>query len=356
MKAGSDGRRRAYRIGGVSLVALAGLVGCAPLLIDHDLPLPPAVPAERLEINARAGRLSYYVAGEGPPLLLVHSINAAGSAYEVRPIFERARARHRVYAVDLPGFGFSDRSPRRYDARRYDVQLYVEAIHDMLDVIAADTGPAPVDALALSLSSEFLARAATQTPQRLRSLTLVTPTGFSKAYRDLQGAPGATREIPGFYGFFTFPLWSQGIYDLLVSRRSIRYFLERTWGAKDIDEGLLDYDYLTTHQPGAKNAPYAFVSGRLFSKDIRSVYEQLRLPVWVPHGTRGDFGDFSAAGWTRTRPNWQVQAWATGALPQFERPDAFDRDLTRFLAEAGGKPQPTPSAQASLSAPRSPSP
>ena len=36
----------------------------------------------------RAG-LSYYVAGAGAPMLLVHSINAAGSAYEVKPIFER---------------------------------------------------------------------------------------------------------------------------------------------------------------------------------------------------------------------------------------------------------------------------
>ena len=346
-----EGHRRAYGIAGVSLIAMAGLVGCAPLMIDHDLRLPPAVSAQRLEIAKRAGRLSYYVAGDGPPLLLVHSINAAGSAYEVQPIFERAKARHRVYAVDLPGFGFSDRSPRRYDVR-----LYVEAIHDMLDVIAADTGSAPVDALALSLSSEFVARAAVEQPQHLRSLTLVTPTGFSKTYRDLQGAPGATREIPGFYGFFTFPLWSQGIYDLLVSRRSIRYFLERTWGAKDIDEGLLDYDYLVTHQPGAKNAPYAFVSGRLFSKDIRTVYEALRLPVWMPHGTRGDFADFSAAGWTRARPNWQVQAWATGALPQFEEPEAFDRDLERFLAEPDGEAVPMSPDQASLSAPRSPSP
>src|SRR3712207_5691746 len=93
-------------------------------------PLTPAGSGERREVTGRAGRLSYYVAGEGPPLLLIHSINAAGSAYEVRPIFEPMRQRHRVFAVDLPGFGFSDRRERNYSVR-----LYADAVHDMLDAI-----------------------------------------------------------------------------------------------------------------------------------------------------------------------------------------------------------------------------
>ena len=91
--------------------------------------------ARREVVDDRTGRLGYYVAGEGPPVLLVHSINAAGSAYEVGPIFGRLSARRRTYAVDLPGFGTSDRSERRYDVR-----LYADAIHAMLDVIAADAG------------------------------------------------------------------------------------------------------------------------------------------------------------------------------------------------------------------------
>lgn len=291
-------------------------------------PLPPALPGERREINNRAGSLSYYVAGQGSPLLLVHSINAAASAYEVRPIFEREQTRRRVYAPDLPGFGFSERTPRRYAPR-----LYTDAIHDMLDVIAVDVGSEPIDALALSLASEFLARAATERPQRFRKLVLVTPTGFNRGAGKLREPTGATREIPGMYRFFSFPLWSQAIYDLLVSKRSIRYFLKRTWGSSQIDEGLAHYDYLTAHQPGAKNAPYAFVSGWLFSKDIRTIYERLTLPVWMPHGTRGDFGDFSEVGWTRSRSNWSVHAFDAGALPYFERPREFFAVLDRFLVK-----------------------
>jgi hypothetical protein len=162
MSESREGRRGGplrRRLAGASLLAAAGWVGYkGSAAVAHDLPLPPAVAGERREVAAgRAGRLGYYVAGEDagqPPVLLVHSINAAGSAYEVGPIFDRLKAKRRVYAVDLPGFGTSDRSERRYDIR-----LYVDAVHDMLDAIAADVGPGPVDALAVSLASEFLARA-----------------------------------------------------------------------------------------------------------------------------------------------------------------------------------------------------
>lgn len=310
-------------------------------MAQHAPALPSAVEGRRVEISGRAGRLSYYVAGDGPPLLLIHSINAAASAYEVKPIFEHFAIRRRVYAVDMPGFGFSDRSPRTYD-----MPLYVAAIQDMVDVVQADHN-GPFDALALSLSAEFLARAAAKQPEQFRSLALVSPTGFDKGSSDRRGPPGSTREVPLLYGVVAFPLWSQGLFDVLVSRRSIRYFLRKTFGADKIDEGLAEYDYAAAHQPGARYAPLAFLSGRLFSADIRTVYEELTLPVWAPHGNRGDFTDYSETGWAEARGNWQFQTYDTGALPHFEVPDEFLRDYGRFLDAA---------AQAWPSGSRSPMP
>lgn len=289
--------------------------------------LPPAIPAERREIEGRSGRLSYYVSGQGAPLLLLHSINAAGSAHEVGPAFEHARRSRRVYAPDLPGYGFSDRSERRYD-----IPLFCDAIRDMLAVIAADLGKQRIDALGLSLSAEFLARVAAVEPARFRSLTLVTPTGFRRGSDKMRAAAGTNREVPGLYPALTFPLWRGALYGALVSRVSIRYFLGRTFGSKSVDTGLVDYAWQTTHQPGAHHAPYAFLSGRLFSADIRTVYEQLDMPVWLAHGTRGDFSDFSEAGWLRTRPNWTVQPFETGALVHFEQPDEFFRSWDAFLS------------------------
>jgi len=312
---------------GASLLAGIGWLGYSAWFVPHQLPLPKAVDAERLETHGRSGRLSYYRGGMGRPLLLIHGINAAGSAYEVRPVFERYAGSRRVYAPDLPGFGFSERSDREYNVR-----LYVDAIHDMLDVI----GPEPVDALALSLSSEFLARAALERPERFRTLTLVTPTGFRRDESSFDAEPGATRENRGLLAALRVPIWERAAFDLLTSKASIRWFLEKTWGSKEIDEGLLEYDYLTSHQPGAQYAPYAFISGRLFSRDIRRVYAGLSAPVWMPYGTRGDFSDLSEAGVVSEWPNWSAEPFESGALPYFERPEQFFASYDRFLAARAG--------------------
>ena len=74
---------------------------------DAGPPLAPPFQAERRETDARAGPMTHWVTGQGAPLLVLHSINAAASAAEIRPIVEHARTDRRVWAPDLPGFGFS---------------------------------------------------------------------------------------------------------------------------------------------------------------------------------------------------------------------------------------------------------
>ena len=287
--------------------------------------LPAALDAERRKFAGRAGEQSYYVAGEGAPMVMFHSINASGSAFEMRPIFEYYQATRRVFAPDLPGFGFSDRSARDYSPR-----LYTDAIHDMLDQIDADI---PIDAMALSLTSEYLARAASERPERFRSLIFITPTGFNRGSHKLRGADGETREVKWLYNVLTVPLWRRGLYRLLVKPGVIRYFLKRTSGSDYFDEALAAYDDITTKQPGAENAPYAFLSARLFSKDIRNVYEKLEMPVWVPHATKGDFKDFSGADWARVADNWIVEPIEGGALPHFEVPETFFAAADKFISD-----------------------
>ena len=323
----------------VPVAAALGGIAYSRLFVPHDLPLPPALPGERRELLGRAGRLSYYVAGSGAPLLLVHSINAAASAYEVRPLFEHFQASRRVYALDLPGFGFSDRSPRDYTVR-----LYTDALLDMLEEIARDVGPTLVDAAAVSLGCELLARAASERPDRFRSLALITPTGLRHGER-LDGPAGSTRGTPAVRALFGFPLWSRPFFDLLNSRASQRYFLKQTFGSyAAIDAGLLEYDYLTAHQPDAQHAPYAFVSGMLFSADISRVYESLDLPVWLAYGTRGEFSDVDSSQ-VRDRANWTPQAFETGGLPYFEEPEQFCAAYEGFLQGAAGEHAPGKSAK-----------
>lgn len=289
--------------------------------------LPNALTGQRIALSSPVGPLSYYRDGEpdAAPLLLVHSINAAGSAYEMKPVYDHFRSQRAVYAIDLPGFGFSDRSDRPYDPR-----MMTEAVHAMAERIRSEHGDKPIDAIALSLGTEFLARAAAERPEQYRTLGLISPTGMDSRgpYVD---APGTTRGMPWLYAFFRNPIWSKSFFKLLSSRMSIRFFLKKTYGRAEIDEDLLDYDYLTTHQPGARHAPYRFVSGYLFSKDITRIYRSLAMPVFVAHGVRGDFVDYSGLKEFAARPNWTIERMQTGALPHFEMRQDFMRRYEAFL-------------------------
>ena len=284
-------------------------------------PLVPAVSGERFEHDG----LSCYVAGQGPPLLLLHSVNAAASAAEVRPLFEHFKATHTVFAPDLPGYGYS-----RRDDRAYTPRLMTDALHAVAGHIAQRCGPQPVDALALSLGCEFLARAAAEKPATWGRLALVSPTGFM-GRRRWRAPPGTTRGLPWLHRVLAHPRWAQALFNGLTKPAVVRYFLRRTWGGPNIDAQMADYAILTARQPGARHAPLHFLSAGLFSADIHTVYDALTQPVWVSHGVRGDFTDYRALQGWRGRPNWRVTVYPTGALPFFERAAQFEAELAHFL-------------------------
>jgi len=291
--------------------------------------LPAAVSGERFEFTSQAGRLSAYVAGRGPPLLLIHSINASASAAEMRPLHEHYLATRTVFSIDLPGYGFADRSDRDYTPR-----LMTDAIHAVTEEIRARCGPLPIDALALSLSCEYLARAVAEASGRYRTAALVSPTGF-RGLRPWRGAPGSTRGQRWLYTALRGPGagWGGSVFRALTRPGVIRYFLRRTWGSKQIDEVLWAYDVLTTKSPGAEHAPLHFLSANLFSADIHTVYEQLELPVWMSHGVRGDFTDYRGKVIVENRVNWQFSVFSTGALPYFEVTSDFCSAYDQFLAD-----------------------
>jgi len=292
--------------------------------------LPPALDAERFEIDTPAGRVSAYRAWPSsgaanlPPVLLVHSVNASGSAAEVKPMFEHCRRRRTVYALDLPGFGFSERSDRVYTPR-----LMTDAIHALLAHMREAHGVEAIDVLGVSLAVEFVVRAQQEAPHTVRRMALVSPTGFSGPKRRY-GPPGSTLFQAWLFKILSWPFWTEGIYRNLTRPSVIRYFLERTWGSKRIDEALWRYDVITTRQPGARFAPLHFVSAGMFSRDINTLYEAVTCPVWVSMATRGDFTDYQGKVTVEQRPNWQFHAIEGGALPYFEDLAAFTDKLDPF--------------------------
>lgn len=313
--------------------AAVGWGAYSTLGLDHQLPLEPAIAAEQRRFRSTpAGEISYYVAREaaGRPLVLVHSVNAAASAYEMRPLFDAFRGHRPVYALDLPGFGFSERTDRDYSPA-----LYTAALADLLTNEVQEDGA--VDIVALSLGSEFAAFAALALPERIRSLTLISPSGLGRegkafsAEERAERAQSSERVLRGF----SVPLWSQPFYDLLVSPPSIRYFLKQSFVGEP-DAGMVAYDYRTAHRPGARFAPFHFVSGKLFTRDILpTVYERLTQPVLVIYDEDGFVSFDQLPALLKRRANWrEARIVPTRGLPQFEQLPATTAALDRFWSEA----------------------
>jgi pimeloyl-ACP methyl ester carboxylesterase len=296
----------ARRLGWGVLAAAAGWIGYSAMFINHRRPLPAALDFPRRELlSMQAGLLSYYAeaSSTGRPLLLIHSINAAASSYEMRPLALHYQGVRPVYALDLPGYGFSERSRRVYRPR-----LYTQAILDCVENAIGE----PVDAVALSLGCEFLALAALERSMLFRSLAFISPTGFGHA-----PMPGGS---PALYNALSFPVWSQALYDALVSQRSLRYFLQMSF-AGPVDAGMVEYAYQSAHQPGARHAPLTFVSGQLFTPLIRTqVYERLSTPALVLYDQDPNVRFDALPAHAEHYPNWTAQRIpGTRGLPHWER-------------------------------------
>ncbi len=302
-----------------------------PLL---NAPLTAAVSGQRMDLQMPSGKISFYKSETSQdkvgklsarPLLLIHSVNAAASAAEVAPLYAYYSQLRPTYAMELPGYGFSDRSDKAYTIR-----LMTDAVLAMLAHIRSLHHEVIVDVLGVSLSCEYVARAAVEMPAAIGRIALISPTGFIGRKR-FYGPPGSSRGISWLYKTVSHKAWSSGLFNTLVRPGVVRYFLQRTFGRKDIDENLWRYCVLTSHQPGAKHTPLYFLSAYLFAADINTIYEKLACPIWVSMATRGDFKHYQGRDTVEGRANWQFHAIEGGALPYFEDLTGFAAKLDAFL-------------------------
>jgi pimeloyl-ACP methyl ester carboxylesterase len=315
-------------IGGLATAAAAG-IAYSRLAIDHEVPLSDALNAERHEVYlSDVGQISAYVGEQsaGRPLVLIHSINAAASALEMKPLFELYRHNRPVYALDLPGYGFSDRQ-----ARPYTPEFFSNALGDFLSEVVGE----PADVIALSLSSEFAARAANKAPEQFRSLTMISPTGFTRRSSGRPTEQASKRgDSNSIYGLLANPIWAQALYDLIASRMSLRFYLGKSF-VGDVPSELVEFGYATSHQPGAMIVPFYFLSGRLFTQDaLNELYVHLSVPTLILYDQ--DFYvrfDLLPELVNQNELVNAVRIAPTLGLPHWEQPEETKAALDAFWAE-----------------------
>ena len=167
----------------------------------------PGVTHHRAEVNGTT--LHYVAAGTGgTPILLVHGFPETWWAF--RELIPLLAAHHRVFAVDLRGFGDSDNGPGEYDSA-----TSAEDLHLLIEQL--DVGPVHVTGQDISGATVF--RLATRHPRDVLSFIAIETglPGFG-----VEALADVTRGGAWYIGVLTTP----GIPEMLLAGRE-REFLGR---------------------------------------------------------------------------------------------------------------------------------
>jgi pimeloyl-ACP methyl ester carboxylesterase len=123
------------------------------------------------ERNIDVGGLSihYVAAGEGPPLVLLHALGE--SALDWRWILPALAHTNRVYAPDLPGFGYSAKP-----SAEYSPDFFARFVAAYLDALGLDRSAL----VGNSIGGPAALRLALSEPARITALGLVASAGLGR--------------------------------------------------------------------------------------------------------------------------------------------------------------------------------
>ena len=138
-------------------------------------------------VQVRGHRIHYFSGGEGPPLVMVHGV--ASRAADAAPLYRALSRTHRIYALDLLGYGESDR-PR--DAS-YSVAMQADVVRGFMDALRIREA----DVIGISMGGWIALKVAAEHPERVRRLVLVSSAGleFPTTLRETSFSPQNLDEL-----------------------------------------------------------------------------------------------------------------------------------------------------------------
>jgi pimeloyl-ACP methyl ester carboxylesterase len=257
----------------------AGILGAIVLALRYALrpsaksKLPEAISAAifatRIFYTSR-GQLVYHESGQGGPLVFLHGIYVGASSYEWSKVYPHFAGKHQVLAVDLLGFGESE---------RHDVLLSADDhVQILTELLRAKCGGERASIVASGLGAGFATVLAAQHPELVQRLILLMPVGYVQFGR---------RHLPKRYGVFSrVPLLNRAFYRRYLSTRiQIRAWLKSSGFADPEKIGDEVIEVLTTfaQQFGAERAILQWLSGR-FDLDLQKRLAELSQPVTLLWG------------------------------------------------------------------------
>lgn len=269
--------------------------------------------------SSRQGEVSYLTAGPpaGDAVVCIHGLGGTKASF--MPTVAALADPHRVVALDLPGFGDSDKPI----AGAFDAPYFARAVVDALDALGIERA----HLVGNSMGGRIAIELALLAPERVASLALLSP------------ALAWLRERP-WRGLLALPLPKLGLIQPAPRRvvepivRSLIPGAREGWAAAGVDEFLRAY--LT---PGGRHAFYEAARRiyldephgangfwpRLAELQSRSLFVWGLQDALVPVGFRKHV--------ERVLPAARHLELDCGHVPQLERPGETHRAIAEQIAE-----------------------
>jgi pimeloyl-ACP methyl ester carboxylesterase len=268
------------------------------------------------EVRTAAGRRvgALVRAGHGHPVVFLHGLLDSSAGW-----VSTIRATHRpCYALDLPGFGRSER------AERPELETYATAVLDALDALG-------VEAFTLvghSLGGAVAAAVTDQAPGRVSALALLAPAGFGRiALAEAVSVP-VVRQLAAA----ALPLALSN--PVAITAAYMTMVTNKLPPAREIVKRTMRSAGRAT--PGAVDATKAIVSAGRDPQGFAYRRVWYDGPVGVLWGDRDRLVPIShLRGVRRAFPQARVTVWeGMGHHPQAERPSELARFIEATCARA----------------------
>ena len=262
----------------------------------------------------------YEKKGSGSPVVLLHALHPAGSAFEWKRIADQLAENHTVYIPDLPGCGRSDK-PHAFFTNFYFVQL----INDFIKAMSIEH----CTLIGSNLSAGVCIMCLSYNPELADRIILVNPPSVSK----LAEAPDFISKIK--HRALSMPLVGKFIYNILASRPQIDlYFSERYFYNPFHDTEEIIDTYFESALLGDGNGCYfaACLLGNYMNIDIRHALEGLKVPLKLIEGGATEGGEKTIEEWSALKPDIVVTTIPhTRQLPMLEEPEKTLFEITSFI-------------------------